>query len=188
MLSVFLPASAKGGEEFDHGQFAGQTGVEQVLPGREQGAFGVVHGKGAFKARRKALIDKHPAFFGAGRPAGLGLNLSFVALVFGQGVGDFTESVLDGLFVARDADLLLGLGRFKCGLVPACVENGQADAGHERPDSLGRIEQIGQLQAGQTSRRGQADAREKRRPCRADLGASGPELVLGFEDVGAAGQ
>jgi hypothetical protein len=47
---VFLPAPAQGGVEFHHGQLPGQARRQKVLSGREEGAFGVVHGEGALQA------------------------------------------------------------------------------------------------------------------------------------------
>ncbi|KAG1478004.1 hypothetical protein G6F54_014025 [Rhizopus delemar] len=88
----------------------------------------------------------------------------------GQGVRHFAKACLDGLFVLRDLDVLLYLRQVQAGQQRATREDRHGDLGHEAPGARTTFEQAAQAGAGGARLAGQADGREERRPCRADIG------------------
>ena len=106
----------------------------------------------------------------------------------GQRVRDFAERGLDGFFVLRHGNLPSDPGAVQIGLVAARVKNGQQQGRRDGEAPGAVLEQAGQLAAGGACLRCQGDAREKRRPRRANVGVGSDELLLRLADVRPAGE
>ena len=71
------------------------------------------------------------------------------------------------------------------GLVAPAVEDRQHELRRERPGQRTGLEQPEQVAARDARAAGERDAREERRPRRADVGVGGAQLLLGLADVGS---
>jgi hypothetical protein len=127
--------------------------------------------------------------FGLGVGLGpLGVHLVGQRGATGQRVGHLAEGRLDGFFVLRQGNALRRPGRFERRLVAPGVKDRQQRLGCKRPAPGAVLEQARQRIARRTRAGGQADAREKGRARRANVGVGRDEGLLGLAHIGPLGQ
>src|SRR5438309_4540610 len=102
--------AAQGAVEVGEVGRAGEAGGHQRALGGVEGALGVQYVEEAGDAVAVARLVQGVAVAGGGDEAGLGAELGPDRAAAGERVGDFPEGGLDGLLVAGDEQLPLGLG------------------------------------------------------------------------------
>ena len=105
-----------------------------------------------------------------------------------QGIGNVFECGLNSSFISNDLCLLAQFSYVKIGFVCAPVKDRQSDGWRKSPNTRAALKQAAQLAGSCTDRTGQADAWEKRRTCRTDIGISLFERVFGRADIRAVEQ
>ena len=100
-----------------------------------------------------------------------------------QRIGNVFKCGLNGGFISNDLCLLAQFGYIKIGFVCAPVKDRQSDGRCKSPNTRTALKQAAQLAGSCTDRTGQADAWEKRRTSRADIGIGLFERMFGCTDI-----
>ncbi len=149
----------------------------------EQRALGVEEGQVAIDADPVATLGQTVVVLVGRDEVTLRLELLVIGLARSQAVGHFLEGGLNRLLVVGDADFLLDFRVVQAGAQVAGVEDRDVDAWLEQPGTRPALEQAGQLAAAGPGTGRQADAREERCTCCADVGVGRLERVLGLQNV-----
>ena len=116
-------------------------------------------------------------------------GIGFVQLFAGDKcVGNVAEGRLHSRLIIHNLNLLLDFGVIQIGFVAAPVENRQIDGRRKRPCAVAAFKQAAQFGRTRAYGAGQADAGEKRRARRADIGIGFFQIKLGGTDVGPVQQ
>lgn len=128
--------------EGDGAHRLGEFGADEGLLGADHGALArqnIVVGDGA---RLVAGVGEFPGLGGGLGVFAAGREFTVHRAFGGEGVGDFPEGGLNGLFVVRDGNLLADLGGFKGGDVAAAREDRKVHGGREGPEARVRVEEV----------------------------------------------